>query len=101
MAEGPSTSSNALLCAAPIIADECMAVNRAFVECKQGDPNPNKCLGEGEKVTACVLKTLRTAEEKCGPSFTGFQKCLHNRSRQFADCVEQQAAFEKCMGYKR
>jgi hypothetical protein len=54
--EGPSTHYHALLTAAPFVGEECLDVNRTFVQCKQADNNPAKCLDEGAKVTACTLK---------------------------------------------
>lgn len=54
--EQPSTKYRALLAAAPHFGWECMDHNRAFAKCKLNDPNPDKCLAEGRKVTGCVLK---------------------------------------------
>lgn len=53
----PSTDNTSLQCAARILGYECADANLAFLRCKQNDANPAACLAEGEKVTACVLKT--------------------------------------------
>lgn len=53
----PSTDNTSLQCAARILGFECADPNLAFMRCKQADANPGACLAEGEKVTACVLKT--------------------------------------------
>jgi NADH dehydrogenase (ubiquinone) 1 alpha subcomplex subunit 8 len=97
----PQTHYLALLCAAPMVGDECLEHNAAFMLCKQQDNNPAKCVHEGEKVTACTLKVLRKAEEQCDPSYKAFQLCLRDNARRFYYCQEQQKAFEACMGYKR
>mmetsp|Transcript_8717 Transcript_8717/g.15296 ORF Transcript_8717/g.15296 Transcript_8717/m.15296 type:complete len:107 (-) Transcript_8717:50-370(-) len=95
-----STHYHALLAAAPMIGDNCVEQNKQFVACKMEDRNPEKCLSEGEKVTACVLKTIRQAESKCNDTFLSFQSCLTQKSRFMDMCEEQQKAFEACMGYE-
>ena len=52
----PSTHYNALLTAAHYIGDECLDVNRKFIECKAADNNPKKCLEDGIKAKECALK---------------------------------------------
>ena len=51
------TTSASLYAAAKIIAPECQNANAAFVVCKKENPDPAKCVQQGEKVTACVLAT--------------------------------------------
>uniref|UniRef100_A0A7S2WMS0 Uncharacterized protein n=1 Tax=Mucochytrium quahogii TaxID=96639 RepID=A0A7S2WMS0_9STRA len=91
-----NTSYAALFASANHIGKECLNFNRAFAECKLKNDNPKKCVAEGEKVTACVLKVLRHAEEHCAESFTAYQKCLDHNDRRLNWCRDEQAAFEKC-----
>lgn len=53
----PSTDNTSLTCAARVLGYECADPNLAFLRCKQDNADPRACLPQGEKVTACVLKT--------------------------------------------
>lgn len=53
----PATDNTSLTCAARILGYECADVNLEFLRCKANNENPRACLPQGEKVTACVLKT--------------------------------------------
>ena len=55
-ATAPDTSYMSLLAASNLIGKQCVDVNTKFIKCKLADENPAKCVGEGEKVTACTLK---------------------------------------------
>mmetsp|Transcript_15451 Transcript_15451/g.17491 ORF Transcript_15451/g.17491 Transcript_15451/m.17491 type:complete len:104 (-) Transcript_15451:42-353(-) len=90
------TSYVSLLAAAPFIGSDCLDINKSFIECKQKDENPAACLSQGEKVTACTLKVLRVAEQKCSDSFSAYKACLHKNHKTLDACRKEQAAFEKC-----
>lgn len=53
----PSADNTSLTCAARVLGYECADPNLAFLRCKQADADPRACLAQGEKVTACVMKT--------------------------------------------
>lgn len=55
--EIPSTDSTALMAAAKIIGVNCAQENQEFLICKEKDQNPQACLPQGERVTACVFAT--------------------------------------------
>lgn len=57
MAEKPAPppTSSVLLAISKHIAAQCGKQNRAFLECKGRDRNPEACLKEGDAVTACVV----------------------------------------------
>ena len=40
------------------VAVRCAKVNKAFIDCKKRDKNPEACLSEGEAVTICVVDLL-------------------------------------------
>lgn len=50
-----STTSEVLMAAAKFIGRGCAEPNRAFLECKKADRNPEACLGAGEAVATCSL----------------------------------------------
>ena len=51
----PITTSAVLISASKHISSKCGAQNRAFLDCKRNDPNPEKCLQQGQNVTRCVI----------------------------------------------
>lgn len=53
----PSTDNTSLTCAARVLGYECADPNLEFLRCKANNADPRACLPQGEKVTACVLKT--------------------------------------------
>ncbi len=54
-AEAPVPVSSVLLAVSRQIASTCAAQNRAFLDCKRRDKNPEACLKEGDDVTGCVI----------------------------------------------
>ena len=54
-AEAPVPVSSVLLAVSRQIASACAAQNRAFLDCKRRDRNPEACLKEGDEVTGCVI----------------------------------------------
>jgi NADH dehydrogenase (ubiquinone) 1 alpha subcomplex subunit 8 len=57
MSEGdtPVPVSSVLLAVSRQIASTCAAQNRAFLDCKRRDKNPETCLKQGDEVTSCVI----------------------------------------------
>ncbi|KAH9302093.1 hypothetical protein KI387_013676, partial [Taxus chinensis] len=53
--EAPVATSAVLLAASKHISTKCRAENKAFLCCKKTDPNPEKCLSQGDEVTKCVF----------------------------------------------
>ena len=51
----PTPTSSVLMSISKHVAVRCAKVNKAFMECKAGDANPEKCLAAGDAVTACVI----------------------------------------------
>jgi NADH dehydrogenase (ubiquinone) 1 alpha subcomplex subunit 8 len=51
----PITTSAVLMAASKHIASKCGAHNRAFLDCKRNDPDPERCLRQGQDVTGCVI----------------------------------------------
>jgi hypothetical protein len=51
----PITTSAVLMSASKHVSAKCGAQNRAFLDCKRADPNPEKCLQQGQNVTRCVI----------------------------------------------
>ena len=54
-ADAPVPVSSVLLAVSRQIASSCAAQNRAFLDCKRRDKNPEVCLTEGDDVTSCVI----------------------------------------------
>lgn len=53
--DAPITTSAVLMSASKHITSKCGAHNKAFLDCKRNDPNPEKCLQQGQNVTRCVI----------------------------------------------
>jgi hypothetical protein len=49
-------TSTTLLASSKFIYSACLAENKGFLQCKQDNADPSKCLTEGSAVTSCVLK---------------------------------------------
>ncbi|GAB9465547.1 hypothetical protein Gpo141_00002953 [Globisporangium polare] len=92
----PSTDNTSLTCAARVLGYECADPNLAFLRCKQDNADPRACLPQGEKVTACVLKTLREVETHCGDTYAAYKKALKTNWHQVDEVRKEQAAFESC-----
>uniref|UniRef100_K3WSU2 CHCH domain-containing protein n=1 Tax=Globisporangium ultimum (strain ATCC 200006 / CBS 805.95 / DAOM BR144) TaxID=431595 RepID=K3WSU2_GLOUD len=92
----PSTDNTSLTCAARVLGFECADANLAFLRCKQENADPRACLAQGEKVTACVLKTLREVESNCGETYAAYKKALKKNWHQIDEVRKEQAAFEQC-----
>lgn len=55
MTEATAPTSAVLMSVSKHIAVRCQKVNKAYMDCKANDANPEKCLREGVAVTSCVL----------------------------------------------
>jgi NADH dehydrogenase (ubiquinone) 1 alpha subcomplex subunit 8 len=51
----PLPTSAVLMSLSKHIAVRCSKVNKAYMQCKDKDANPEKCLAEGDAVTSCVI----------------------------------------------
>ncbi|TMW69343.1 hypothetical protein Poli38472_001499 [Pythium oligandrum] len=95
-AQLPATDNTSLTCAARIFGYECADANLAFLRCKQQDQDPRACLVQGEKVTACVLKTLREVETHCGETYSAYKKALKKNWHLIDEVRKEQHALENC-----
>ncbi|CAI7792724.1 unnamed protein product [Closterium sp. NIES-54] len=82
-----------LMSASRHIAKSCAAENRAFLECKRADENPEKCLQQGAQVTGCVLNLLKSLQGQCPKSMDAYVKCMDYYSSEFSMCRKQQEKF--------
>ncbi|XP_024385995.1 NADH dehydrogenase [ubiquinone] 1 alpha subcomplex subunit 8-A [Physcomitrium patens] len=94
-AEGaPITTSAVLMSASKHIASRCSVENRAFLDCKKNDPNPEKCLQQGQNVTRCVISLLVELNSKCPKAMESYTKCMDYYSNEFELCRKEQREFE-------
>ncbi|KAG6556420.1 hypothetical protein Mapa_002363 [Marchantia paleacea] len=91
----PVTTSAVLMSTSKHITSRCGQENRAFLNCKRDDPNPEKCLAQGQKVTKCVVSLLRDLHETCPKAMDAFTKCMDYYGNEFELCRKQQADFDK------
>eukprot|EP00897_Mesotaenium_endlicherianum_P003634 jgi/Mesen1/3299/ME000191S02436 len=91
----PITTSSVLMSASKHISSRCGAQNKAFLDCKRSDENPEKCLKQGEEVTHCVLSLLKELHDKCPKSMDTYAKCMDYYGNEFDMCRKQQQEFEK------
>ncbi|CAI5517901.1 unnamed protein product [Closterium sp. NIES-64] len=89
----PVATSAVLMSASRHIAKSCAAENRAFLECKRADENPEKCLQQGAQVTGCVLNLLKSLQGQCPASMEAYVKCMDYYSSEFTMCRKQQEKF--------
>ncbi|EME32699.1 NADH dehydrogenase [ubiquinone] 1 alpha subcomplex subunit 8-B [Galdieria sulphuraria] len=92
--ERPLTTSSVLYAAAREIGRRCAKENRAFLECKSKEDNPEECLREGEKVTNCVLQLLKELNATCPKEFEDYSACLDRQSSQLY-------LFDRCRKFER
>ncbi|KAK9805323.1 hypothetical protein WJX73_001894 [Symbiochloris irregularis] len=77
------------------IAIKCGKQNKAFADCKLRDQNPSACLGEGEKVTRCVVDLLKDLNSKYPSELRAYFECMDYYSNNFEKCRKEQKAFEE------
>eukprot|EP00243_Klebsormidium_subtile_P004694 TRINITY_DN18847_c0_g1_i1.p1 TRINITY_DN18847_c0_g1~~TRINITY_DN18847_c0_g1_i1.p1 ORF type:complete len:103 (+),score=11.52 TRINITY_DN18847_c0_g1_i1:378-686(+) len=94
-AEAPVATSAVLMSAAKHIGKHCARENRAFLDCKRADENPESCLDKGEQVSRCVVSLLKELNGKCPKAFNAYVKCMDYRTNEFDLCRKEQAEFEK------
>jgi len=92
--ERPLTTSSVLYAAAKEIGRRCAKENRDFLECKNREENPESCLGQGEKVTNCVLQLLKDLNATCPREFEEYSACLDRQSSQLY-------LFDRCRKFER
>eukprot|EP00270_Netrium_digitus_P004776 TRINITY_DN1610_c0_g1_i2.p2 TRINITY_DN1610_c0_g1~~TRINITY_DN1610_c0_g1_i2.p2 ORF type:complete len:108 (+),score=32.91 TRINITY_DN1610_c0_g1_i2:108-431(+) len=91
----PIATSAVLMAASRHITARCGGVNKAFLECKRRDENPEVCLKEGQDVTRCALSLLNELHAQCPKAMDDYCKCMNYYSSEFPFCRKQQATFEK------
>eukprot|EP00871_Galdieria_phlegrea_P005521 jgi/Galph1/5970/GphlegSOOS_G4614.1 len=92
--EKPLATSSVLYAAAKEIGRRCSKENRAFLECKNKEENPEECLKEGENVTNCVLQLLKEFNATCPKEFEEYSACLDRQSSQLY-------LFDRCRKFER
>ncbi|KAK9828542.1 hypothetical protein WJX72_000660 [[Myrmecia] bisecta] len=94
-ADTPPPTSAVLFAISKLIATRCGKQNRAFVECKAKDANPEACLQAGDAVTDCVVALLKDVNKKAPEELKTYYSCLDYYSNNFSKCRAEQEAFEK------
>eukprot|EP00249_Psilotum_nudum_P023712 c28959_g3_i1 orf=734-1054(-) len=89
----PITTSAVLMVASKHIAARCRSQNKAFLDCKRADANPEKCLETGQDVTSCVLSLLKELHDKCPKEMDSYSKCMDYYGNEFELCRKQQQQF--------
>ncbi|CAM6010590.1 unnamed protein product [Sphagnum balticum] len=91
----PITTSAVLMAASKHIASKCGAQNRAFLDCKRNDPDPERCLRQGQDVTGCVISLLKELNNKCPKAMDAYSKCMDYWTNEFELCRKEQLEFEE------
>jgi len=92
--EEPIPTSALLMSASKHIATRCRAQNKAFIDCKKADPNPEKCLDKGRDVTRCVFSLLKDLHAKCSKELDSYSGCMYYYTNEFELCRKEQKQFE-------
>lgn len=53
--DAPPPTSAVLMSLSKHIAVRCSKINKAYLECKGQDQNPEACLAQGDAVSGCVI----------------------------------------------
>ncbi|PIA39428.1 hypothetical protein AQUCO_02600107v1 [Aquilegia coerulea] len=96
----PIPTSAVLMSASKHIAAKCREENRAFINCKKKDQNPEKCLHQGREVTRCVLTVLKDLHERCTKEMDAYVGCMYYHTNEFDLCRKEQEEFEKACPWK-
>ncbi|KAJ6803908.1 NADH dehydrogenase [ubiquinone] 1 alpha subcomplex subunit 8-B-like [Iris pallida] len=91
----PIPTSAVLTASAKHIATSCRSENKAFINCKKKDQNPEKCLEKGREVTHCVLNLLKGLHQSCSQEMDTYARCMYYNTNEFDLCRKEQQAFEK------
>ncbi len=75
----------------------CVRQNDAFMECKQQEKDPRKCLAQGRAVTKCAFDFFKKVKETCNESFTAHWTCLDHNNQMQRFCRKTQAKYDGCM----
>eukprot|EP00163_Fabomonas_tropica_P018192 TRINITY_DN32445_c0_g1_i1.p1 TRINITY_DN32445_c0_g1~~TRINITY_DN32445_c0_g1_i1.p1 ORF type:complete len:115 (+),score=14.08 TRINITY_DN32445_c0_g1_i1:76-420(+) len=78
------------------IDKHCREENRAFMKCKAVDPDPYRCLQQGETTTKCVRSVLAGITQSCPAQFANYAHCLKQENVDYAQCRIAQRDFEEC-----
>ncbi|GAB4818748.1 hypothetical protein N2152v2_005794 [Parachlorella kessleri] len=96
-ASAPPPTSAVLMSLSKHIAVRCSKVNKAYMECKAKDSNPEKCLQEGDGVTSCVIDLLKEVNSKAPEQLKAYYECMHYYSNRFTKCRKEQKEFEEAV----
>uniref|UniRef100_A0A5B7A8W5 CHCH domain-containing protein n=1 Tax=Davidia involucrata TaxID=16924 RepID=A0A5B7A8W5_DAVIN len=96
----PIPTSAVLMASSKHIATKCRSQNVAFLNCKKDDPNPEKCLNKGHKVTRCVFSLLRELHQKCTKEMDAYAGCMYYHTDEFELCRKEQEEFEKACPFE-
>ncbi|XP_038906805.1 NADH dehydrogenase [ubiquinone] 1 alpha subcomplex subunit 8-B [Benincasa hispida] len=91
----PIPTSAVLMSSSKHIANRCRLENVAYLQCKQKDPNPEKCLDKGHQVTRCVLSLLKDLHQRCTKEMDAYVGCMYYHTNEFDLCRKEQETFEK------
>eukprot|EP00252_Welwitschia_mirabilis_P018087 TRINITY_DN40276_c0_g1_i1.p1 TRINITY_DN40276_c0_g1~~TRINITY_DN40276_c0_g1_i1.p1 ORF type:complete len:106 (+),score=13.79 TRINITY_DN40276_c0_g1_i1:87-404(+) len=91
----PIPTSALLMSASRHIASRCRSENKAFLDCKKADRNPEKCLDKGHGVINCVFTLLKDLQNQCSKELDSYSSCMFYYSNEFEFCRKEQAEFEK------
>uniref|UniRef100_A0A1D1YYQ3 NADH dehydrogenase [ubiquinone] 1 alpha subcomplex subunit 8-B n=1 Tax=Anthurium amnicola TaxID=1678845 RepID=A0A1D1YYQ3_9ARAE len=94
--EGEPIPTSAVLTASwKHILVACRAENAAFINCKKKDPDPERCLDKGRRVTVCVLGLLKSLHQSCSKEMDTYAGCMYYHTNEFEMCRKEQEEFEK------
>lgn len=93
----PPPTTAVLLAVAKHVSFACSKPNKAYLECKHKDKNPQACLEQGDAVTACTIDLLKDLNAKAPEELKAYCECMDYYSHNFGKCRKEQKAFEeKC-----
>mmetsp|Transcript_34287 Transcript_34287/g.61195 ORF Transcript_34287/g.61195 Transcript_34287/m.61195 type:complete len:102 (-) Transcript_34287:90-395(-) len=95
MAETPLPTSAVLTSIAKHIAVNCKSENRAFMECKKENRDPEACLAVGESVTKCTVALLKKLNATAPKELKAYYECMDYYSNNLLRCREYEEAFFK------
>ncbi|PRW57307.1 NADH dehydrogenase [ubiquinone] 1 alpha subcomplex subunit 8-B-like [Chlorella sorokiniana] len=93
--QAPPPTSAVLMSLSKHIAVRCSKVNKAYMDCKANDANPEKCLAQGDAVTSCVIDLLKEVNAKCPQQLKAYYECMDYYSNTFTKCRKEQKDFEE------
>eukprot|EP00123_Amoebidium_parasiticum_P010056 comp19863_c0_seq1/m.23994 comp19863_c0_seq1/g.23994 ORF comp19863_c0_seq1/g.23994 comp19863_c0_seq1/m.23994 type:complete len:120 (-) comp19863_c0_seq1:145-504(-) len=93
-------TSAVLLAGARHYGQYCKEQNDTFMACRFAGKDPEKCVEEGKKVTACALQFFKLLRQNCNTEFTKHWECLEYNNQESSRCRDTQLPFDVCMWTK-